>query len=120
MATTTPRQNTLAGPGEMQGTGVHTGAEARMRILPAPVDPGIVFRRTDLPGAPAIPANLAHVVGTDLGTPIGTGQAQGHTVEPLLAAMVTREIDNAFVEIDAAELPAADGSARDFLRLLDE
>ncbi|HEX2209143.1 MAG TPA: bifunctional UDP-3-O-[3-hydroxymyristoyl] N-acetylglucosamine deacetylase/3-hydroxyacyl-ACP dehydratase [Longimicrobium sp.] len=120
MATTTPRQNTLARPGEMRGTGLHTGAEARMRILPAPVDTGIVFRRTDLPGSPDLPANLAHVVGTDLGTSIGIGEARVHTVEHLLAAMVAREIDNAFVEIDAAELPAADGSARDFLRLLDE
>jgi UDP-3-O-[3-hydroxymyristoyl] N-acetylglucosamine deacetylase/3-hydroxyacyl-[acyl-carrier-protein] dehydratase len=40
-------------------------------------------------------------------------------VEHLLSAMVAREIDNAFVEIDAAELPAADGSARDFGTMLD-
>ncbi|HEX5871214.1 MAG TPA: bifunctional UDP-3-O-[3-hydroxymyristoyl] N-acetylglucosamine deacetylase/3-hydroxyacyl-ACP dehydratase [Longimicrobium sp.] len=119
MPTTTPRQNTLARAGEMQGVGLHTGAEVRMRVLPAPVDTGIVFRRTDLPGSPDIPANLAHVVGTDLGTSIGMGEAKVHTVEHLLSAMVAREIDNAFVEVDAAELPAADGSARDFSRLLE-
>jgi UDP-3-O-[3-hydroxymyristoyl] N-acetylglucosamine deacetylase/3-hydroxyacyl-[acyl-carrier-protein] dehydratase len=119
MPTTTPRQNTLARPGEMHGVGLHTGAEVHMRIHPAPVDSGIVFRRTDLPGSPDIPANLAHVVGTDLGTSIGIGEAKVHTVEHLLSAMVARDIDNAFVEIDAAELPAADGSARDFGRMLD-
>ncbi|MBW3571723.1 MAG: bifunctional UDP-3-O-[3-hydroxymyristoyl] N-acetylglucosamine deacetylase/3-hydroxyacyl-ACP dehydratase [Gemmatimonadetes bacterium] len=119
MPTKTPRQNTIARAGEIQGTGLHTGAEARMGLLPAPVDTGIVFRRTDLPGTGDIPANLAHVVGTDLGTSIGIGEAKVHTVEHLLAALVARDIDNAFVEIDAAELPAADGSARDFGRLLD-
>jgi UDP-3-O-[3-hydroxymyristoyl] N-acetylglucosamine deacetylase/3-hydroxyacyl-[acyl-carrier-protein] dehydratase len=120
MPTTPPRQNTIVRPGEIQGVGLHTGAEVRMRIHPAPVDTGIVFRRTDLPGSPDIPANLAHVVGTDLGTSIGTGEARLHTVEHLLSAMVAREIDNAFVEVDGVELPAADGSAREFGRLLDE
>ncbi|HEY0017029.1 MAG TPA: bifunctional UDP-3-O-[3-hydroxymyristoyl] N-acetylglucosamine deacetylase/3-hydroxyacyl-ACP dehydratase [Longimicrobium sp.] len=114
-----PRQNTIVRPGEIQGVGLHTGAEVRMRIHPAPVDTGIVFRRTDLPGSPDIPANLAHVVGTDLGTSIGQGEARLHTVEHLLSALVAREIDNAFVEVDGVELPAADGSAREFARMLD-
>ena len=114
-----PRQNTIVRPGEIQGVGLHTGAEVRMRIHPAPVDTGIVFRRTDLPGSPDIPANLAHVVGTDLGTSIGVGEARLHTVEHLLSALVAREIDNAYVEVDGVELPAADGSARDFGRMLD-
>jgi UDP-3-O-[3-hydroxymyristoyl] N-acetylglucosamine deacetylase/3-hydroxyacyl-[acyl-carrier-protein] dehydratase len=120
MPTTPPRQNTIVRPGEIQGVGLHTGAEVRMRVYPGAVDTGIVFRRTDLPGSPDIPANLAHVVGTDLGTSIGLGEAKVHTVEHLLSAMVAREIDNAFVEVDGVELPAADGSARDFGRMLDE
>jgi UDP-3-O-[3-hydroxymyristoyl] N-acetylglucosamine deacetylase / 3-hydroxyacyl-[acyl-carrier-protein] dehydratase len=119
MPTTPPRQNTIVRPGEIQGVGLHTGAEVRMRIHPAPVDTGIVFRRTDLPGSPDIPANLAHVVGTDLGTSIGVGEARLHTVEHLLSALVARDIDNAFVEVDGVELPAADGSARDFWHMLD-
>jgi UDP-3-O-[3-hydroxymyristoyl] N-acetylglucosamine deacetylase / 3-hydroxyacyl-[acyl-carrier-protein] dehydratase len=119
MPTTTPRQNTIARPGEMQGVGLHTGAEVRMRILPAPVNTGIVFRRTDVPGAADLPALLAHVVGTDLGTSIGQGELKIHTVEHLLSALVAREIDNALVELDAGELPAADGSAVEFLRMLD-
>lgn len=119
MPTTTPRQNTIARPGDLQGVGLHTGAEVRMRIHPAPVNTGIVFRRTDLPGAPEVPALLSHVAGTDLGTSIGQGEVKIHTVEHLLSALVAREIDNALVELDAAELPAADGSAREFLRLID-
>ncbi|HEX8362088.1 MAG TPA: bifunctional UDP-3-O-[3-hydroxymyristoyl] N-acetylglucosamine deacetylase/3-hydroxyacyl-ACP dehydratase [Longimicrobium sp.] len=115
---TTLRQNTIAAPGAVEGVGLHTGEPVRMRVLPAPVNTGIVFRRTDLEGSPSIPAHVSHVVGTDLGTTIGIGEARVHTVEHFLAAAVTHGIDNAIVELDAAEPPAGDGSARIFDQLL--
>jgi len=115
---TTLRQNTIAAAGEAEGVGLHTGEPVRMRVLPAPVNTGIVFRRTDLEGSPSIPAHVSHVVGTDLGTTIGIGEARVHTVEHFLAAAVTHGIDNAVVELDAAEPPAGDGSARIFDELL--
>ena len=117
---TTPRQNTLARSGAMAGSGLHTGAAVRLRILPAPVDTGIVFRRTDLAGTPEVAAHVSNVAGTDLGTTLAQGEARVNTTEHLLAALVAREIDNAFVEVDAAELPSGDGSGRDFDRLLAE
>ena len=117
---TTPRQNTIARPAALDGVGLHTGAEVRMRILPAAVDSGIVFRRTDLPDAPEVAAHVSNVVGTELGTSVGQGDAKVHTVEHLLAAMTAHEIDNAVVELSAAELPAGDGSARVFHELLAE
>jgi UDP-3-O-[3-hydroxymyristoyl] N-acetylglucosamine deacetylase / 3-hydroxyacyl-[acyl-carrier-protein] dehydratase len=116
----TPRQNTLARAGALSGTGLHTGAEVRLRLLPAPVDTGIVFRRADLPGSPEIAAHVSNVSGTDLGTTLGQGEARIHTVEHLLAALVAREIDNAWVEVEGPELPAGDGSGADFDRLLSE
>ncbi|HYW07350.1 MAG TPA: UDP-3-O-acyl-N-acetylglucosamine deacetylase, partial [Longimicrobium sp.] len=94
---TTPRQNTIAREGHAEGVGLHTGAPVHMRILPAPVNTGIVFRRTDLDGSPEIPAHVSHVVGTDLGTTIGIGEARVHTVEHFLAAAMGRGIDNAYV-----------------------
>jgi UDP-3-O-[3-hydroxymyristoyl] N-acetylglucosamine deacetylase/3-hydroxyacyl-[acyl-carrier-protein] dehydratase len=117
---TTPRQNTIARPGELEGVGLHTGEAVRMRLLPAPVNTGIVFRRTDLQGAQDIPALVAHVTGTDRGTTLAVGDAKVQTVEHLLSAVVARAIDNLLVEMDAAEPPAMDGSARDFDRLLGE
>jgi UDP-3-O-acyl-N-acetylglucosamine deacetylase len=69
------------------------------------VDTGIVFRRTDLAGTPEVAAHVSNVAGTDLGTTLAQGEAKVHTVEHLLAALVAREVDNAFVELDAAELP---------------
>ncbi|HLL85401.1 MAG TPA: bifunctional UDP-3-O-[3-hydroxymyristoyl] N-acetylglucosamine deacetylase/3-hydroxyacyl-ACP dehydratase [Longimicrobium sp.] len=114
----TPRQNTIVSPGEAQGVGLHTGEPVRMRVLPAPVNTGIVFRRTDLEGSPSIPAHVSHVVGTDLGTTIGLGEARVHTVEHFLAAAVAHGVDNAVVELDASEPPAGDGSARIFDEML--
>ena len=115
---TTPRQNTIGGAGELEGVGLHTGAPVRMRVSPAPVNTGIVFRRTDLAGAADVPAHVSHVVGTDRGTTIAVGEAKVHTVEHLLSAVVARGVDNLLVELDGPEPPAMDGSARAFDELL--
>jgi UDP-3-O-[3-hydroxymyristoyl] N-acetylglucosamine deacetylase/3-hydroxyacyl-[acyl-carrier-protein] dehydratase len=115
---TTPRQNTIARAGEIEGVGLHTGAKVRMRLLPAAVNTGIVFRRTDLEGQPSIPAHVSHVVATDRGTTLGIGDARVHTTEHLLSAVAAMNVDNLVVELDAGEPPAADGSARPFWDLL--
>ena len=115
---TKPRQNTIQQPAELEGTGLHTGASVRMRLLPAPANTGVVFRRVDLPDAPEIPADVSHVVSTDRGTTLGIGEAQVHTVEHLLAAVAARQVDNLFIELDAEEVPAGDGSARVFDELI--
>jgi len=114
----TPRQNTIRASREAEGVGLHTGARTRVRFLPAPVHTGIVFRRTDLPGSPEVPALVANVVDTDRGTTIGVGDARVHTVEHVLSAAVALGIDNLFIELDAHEPPAGDGSAKLFVDLL--
>ncbi|HEX2204264.1 MAG TPA: bifunctional UDP-3-O-[3-hydroxymyristoyl] N-acetylglucosamine deacetylase/3-hydroxyacyl-ACP dehydratase [Longimicrobium sp.] len=116
---TTPRQNTIAAAGELQGVGLHTGAAVRMRVAPGAVNTGVVFRRTDLEGAQDVPAHVSHVVATDRGTVIAIGEARIHTVEHLLSAVVACGIDNLVVELDGPEPPAMDGSARDFIALFD-
>lgn len=115
---TVPRQQTIARAVEAQGVGLHTGAIVRMRCLPAAVDTGVVFRRTDLPHAAPVPARVQHVVSTDRGTTLEVGEARVHTVEHLLAAVVANQLDNLIVELDAHELPALDGSAQAFHDLL--
>jgi UDP-3-O-[3-hydroxymyristoyl] N-acetylglucosamine deacetylase/3-hydroxyacyl-[acyl-carrier-protein] dehydratase len=113
-----PRQNTIGEPRELAGVGLHTGTAVKMRILPAEVNTGIRFRRTDLEDAPEIPALAAHVVETDRGTTLGAGTARIHTVEHVLSAVVGSEIDNLVIELDAAEPPAVDGSSRPFWELI--
>jgi UDP-3-O-[3-hydroxymyristoyl] N-acetylglucosamine deacetylase/3-hydroxyacyl-[acyl-carrier-protein] dehydratase len=115
---TRPQQQTLAAEATFEGIGLHTGKPARIRFIPAPPGAGIRFRRADLEGAPEIPATLDHLHSTDRGTSLAAGEAQVHTVEHLLAAAASLEIDNLTIEIDGPEIPIGDGSFRPFLDLL--
>jgi UDP-3-O-[3-hydroxymyristoyl] N-acetylglucosamine deacetylase len=103
------------------GVGVHSGAPVTLTILPAESDSGVVFRRTDIEGVGAyIPARYDFVSETRLGTSLTNRHGVSvSTVEHLLAAFAGLGIDNAAVEIDAPELPIADGSAAEFVRLVD-
>jgi UDP-3-O-[3-hydroxymyristoyl] N-acetylglucosamine deacetylase / 3-hydroxyacyl-[acyl-carrier-protein] dehydratase len=114
----TSRQQTIGEPCEMSGVGLHTGEAVRARFLPSGVNTGITFRRTDGAERTEIAALAAHVVATDRSTTLGAGSERVHTVEHLLAAVAALRIDNLVVELDASEVPAADGSALPFVELL--
>jgi UDP-3-O-[3-hydroxymyristoyl] N-acetylglucosamine deacetylase len=98
--------------------GLHNGQKVLMTVHPAPPDSGIVFRRTDLPGAPEVPARAANVGETTMGTTLIQGEARVATVEHLLSACAGLGIDNAIIEVNAAEVPIMDGSAGPFVFLL--
>ena len=87
-------------------------------MSPAPIDNGIVFRRTDLSPVQEIPACAQSVGDTTLSTSLGLGDARVSTVEHLLSAMAGLGIDNAFVDVTAPEVPIMDGSAGPFVFLL--
>jgi UDP-3-O-[3-hydroxymyristoyl] N-acetylglucosamine deacetylase len=112
------RQTTLARPVTTRGIGVHSGQSVRLAIKPAAPGTGILFVRTDLATAPAIPARGSQVVDTRLATTLAAGPARVSTVEHLLAALAGVGIDNAIVEVDAAEIPIMDGSAAPWVTLL--
>ena len=89
-----------------------------MTLRPAPVNTGIVFRRTDLPEPVDVPAD-AHLVGeTMLGTTLVQGDVKVCTVEHLLSALAGLGIDNCFIELSAPEVPIMDGSAGPFVFLV--
>ncbi|HHV93749.1 MAG TPA: UDP-3-O-[3-hydroxymyristoyl] N-acetylglucosamine deacetylase [Firmicutes bacterium] len=111
-------QQTLGAPVEYAGKALHSGVPVFMRLLPAPADTGIIFRRIDLPGKPEIPATVEHIVSTNRNTTLGNGGAQVMTVEHLMAALRGMGIDNAVVELDAGEIPLGDGSAQIFVELV--
>jgi len=104
------RQQTLAGPIEFSGIGLHTGEQATVRILPAPADKGIVFRRLDLDNF-ELPANVASVARVAYATTLMNRGVWISTVEHLLSALYGMDIDNAYVELDNFEVPILDGSA---------
>ena len=101
-----------------QGIGLHSGKSVNMRIIPAPVNTGIVFIRTDLPGNPVITAKISEVSETRRATSLGWGEAKIHTVEHLLAALFAQGVTNLCVEMDSAEPAVGDGSALPFVELL--
>ncbi len=101
--------------------GLHSGAETTLRVRPAPAGAGVAFVRTDLPGAPRIRADADHLGVRQRRTAlVGPGDAEVHTVEHFLAACMGLGIDNLEVELDGSECPGMDGSARDFVALLDD
>jgi UDP-3-O-[3-hydroxymyristoyl] N-acetylglucosamine deacetylase/3-hydroxyacyl-[acyl-carrier-protein] dehydratase len=112
------KQQTISKQVTLEGVGLHTGKTAHLRFLPGAPDSGIRFRRTDLPDAGDIPADLEQVVSTDRGTSLGKGEVRMHTVEHLLAAVVAREIDNLIIEADGPEIPILDGSFKPFYDVL--
>jgi UDP-3-O-[3-hydroxymyristoyl] N-acetylglucosamine deacetylase/3-hydroxyacyl-[acyl-carrier-protein] dehydratase len=112
-----PRR-TLAGTAVIEGTGLHTGRAATARCRGAPPGQGIVFQRTDLEGAPPIPAHITAVQSTERRTALGAGEATVQTVEHLLAAAAALALDDLTVELDGPEPPIGDGSFTPFLRAL--
>jgi len=110
-------QRTLKNSIRATGVGLHTGKKVLMTLRPAGPDEGIVFRRTDLPNPVDIRAHAENVGDTMLGTTLGTGESRVSTVEHLLSRSRTG-IDNAIVELSAAEVPIMDGSAGPFVFLL--
>jgi UDP-3-O-[3-hydroxymyristoyl] N-acetylglucosamine deacetylase/3-hydroxyacyl-[acyl-carrier-protein] dehydratase len=100
----------LASATSLSGTGLHTGAQTRVRLAPADAGTGITFRRTDLPDSPDIPARLGQVEATERRTRIANGKASVDTVEHLLAAAHAWQLDDLVVELDGPEPPILDGS----------
>ncbi len=113
-------QRTLKTPISCVGVGLHSGERVTLRLCPAPIDHGIVFRRIDL--GIDIPARFDHVVDTRLATVVaaeGNPNARVGTIEHVLAALSGSFIDNALVEIDGPEPPILDGSSAPFVFLID-
>jgi UDP-3-O-[3-hydroxymyristoyl] N-acetylglucosamine deacetylase len=107
----------LRTPASCQGIGLHSGAPVSLRILSAPANTGIIFRRVDLDGF-EIEATGRNVARVSYATSLMKKGVLISTTEHLLSAFVGMGIDNAIVELDNLELPILDGSARPFIDLI--
>ena len=109
-------QTTLLKPIALAGTGLHSGSQVHMRLLPAAADTGVVFRRLDVePIRSMIPARYDAVVDTRLGTTIRNAHGVTvSTIEHVMAALWGAGVDNVLIELDAPEVPIMDGSSEPF------
>ena len=112
-----PFQLTIQRPVETEGIGLHTAVPCRLRLVPAPADTGIVFRRTDLDNF-EIEAHVRNVARVSYATSLMRQGVLLSTTEHVLAALYSCGVDNVYVELDALELPILDGSAKPFIDLL--
>src|SRR5229473_6823994 len=103
-------QTTIGGPVGAQGVGLHTAVQSHLRLLPAPADTGIVFRRVDLDNF-EIEAHVGNVARVSYATSLMRQGVLLSTTEHVLAALYSCGIDNIYIDIDSIEVPILDGSA---------
>ncbi len=111
-------QRTIKRRVSLSGIGLHTGVQTTISFIPAPINHGVTFVRTDFEDSPRIPADIDHVVDSLRGTTLGLNNVKVHTVEHVLAAVAGLQIDNLIIELSNIEPPAGDGSALPFVKAL--
>src|SRR5687768_8055215 len=112
-------QRTLRRPVSCTGIGLHSGNKVTLSLKPAPADYGIRFQRSDLDGL-EIRATVDHLAGIQYATGLARDEGSVETVEHLLAALASLQVDNASVELNYPEVPIMDGSAAPFVFLIQE
>lgn len=112
------KQKTLKNIIRATGVGVHTGEKVFLTLSPAPVDTGIVFRRTDLQPNIEIPAKAEYVGDTTFCTALVKDGTRVATIEHLMSALCGLGVDNAYIEVSAPEVPIMDGSSSSFVFLI--
>ena len=111
-------QRTLTNSIRAFGVGLHSGDPISLILKPAPPNTGIIFKRIDLDPVVEIKAKAENVGDTTLSTTLVNQKVTISTVEHLLSTMAGLGIDNAYVEVNAAEIPIMDGSAGPFVFLI--
>jgi len=117
------RQKTIRSPITLEGVGLHSGADVKLVLAPAPENTGRVFIRTDLPDRPQIPASDRFLGMGDLyrrTTLQLSEEIKLHTIEHLMSSLAALGVDNVIMETSGPELPFLDGSALPFVEALEE
>ncbi|MGI9526464.1 MAG: bifunctional UDP-3-O-[3-hydroxymyristoyl] N-acetylglucosamine deacetylase/3-hydroxyacyl-ACP dehydratase [Weeksellaceae bacterium] len=114
------KQKTLSKEVTLNGVGLHTGKSVSMTLKPAEPNTGFVFIRTDLEGSPMVEADANLVSYTNRGTILEKKGVKIHTTEHILAALLGMDLDNVYIELDNAEPPIMDGSAKFFVEAIQE
>ena len=113
-------QHTIGKDVTYKGLGLHYGMPVTMTMHPAAPGTGIIFKRSDLPGGPEVPAQSRYITNTLRATTLEKGEAKVFTVEHVLSALYALQIDNCVIEMDSPEPPVGDGSAKTFCDMVEE
>ena len=112
------KQRTLKTIIRASGVGLHGGVKVNLALRPAAPDTGIVFRRVDLSEPVDIPASALLIGDTRMCSCLEKDGVKIGTIEHLMSAFAGLGIDNAWVDLDAPEVPILDGSASPFVFLI--
>jgi UDP-3-O-acyl N-acetylglucosamine deacetylase len=110
-------QKTIKKTCQISGLGLHSGKKVNLTLLPAPVNTGIIFIRTDC-GEQKIPSIPSSLSATNRATILEKKGCRIITPEHLLATLYGFQIDNLFIKLDAEEVPIMDGSALSFIKVI--
>ena len=114
-------QKTISKNITLKGVGLHTGLDANLIIKPAEPNTGIIFKRIDIRENNIIVPNLFNVSSAVFCTTISNENGVSvSTIEHLMGALYGMGIDNALIEIDNQEVPILDGSARAYIKAINE
>ena len=114
------KQHTLKAPFSLEGKGLHTGLYIHATFLPAEENTGVRICRTDLNGRPTHKAIADYVTATERGTVLERSSWKVSTVEHALSALYAMGVDNCLIEVDAPEMPILDGSAKHYIKAIEE
>ena len=114
------KQRTLNNVVSTTGVGLHNGEKVTINLLPAAINTGITFKRTDLTNAPIIRATPNAVHDTRMCSALQQNSVRVSTVEHLMSALAGLGVDNIIIEVSASEIPIMDGSAGPFIFLLQQ
>jgi len=112
-------QRTLRNEIHLDGIGLHSGYPVHQNLVPAPVNTGIIFRRTDLRNF-EIEATWAHVARVSYATTLMKKGVMIATVEHLLSALYGLGIDNLYIDLNSLEVPILDGSGQRFMEEIEK
>lgn len=114
------KQHTLKSSFELQGKGLHTGLEIKIKFNPAPENHGYKIKRVDLEGQPTIDVLAENVGNTQRGTVLIKDNVQVSTIEHAMAALYALGVDNCLIEVNAPEFPILDGSSIRYVEKIKE
>ncbi|MBU0599208.1 UDP-3-O-acyl-N-acetylglucosamine deacetylase [bacterium] len=114
------RQKTIKSSVEYQGIGLHSGQKVLLRLIPAPSNTGIIFKRIEKESCKLIRATISNVVKSDREVILRENNTEIRTVEHLLAALAGCNVTNIYIELNNGEIPIGDGSSKIYIDLIKE